>query len=362
MNKVRQMMNQKYFGKELPFNYRIYMIFFFECLFISIVSATTNTLLRKGIIGVLFQWLFILFCIVVLFLPTQKRMAIVKPLLLFVSFVYIPFLFFQTAGYEGTAGLFSLLAVFLIAIVFNGKARTILVLCNLVLLAGICALQYLYPHIVIPHAGAQAAFIDYMVALVLAVSGIAILGTYVKNTFEEEQMRIHALLRNEEYTNKKLEDLSNRDPLTNTFNRRYLSRYLESTLNTGEAVCIIMLDLDDFKQINDRWGHLFGDEVLMRFAATVQENLRENDVLARTGGEEFVVALSNMALARAKEIAGRILESVNGIVFENGAHITVSIGLVQARAGEGIDMVLNRADRFLYDAKSAGKNMVVYEE
>lgn len=350
---------RRYFGRNLPFKYRIYMIFFFECLVISILSATTNTLLNKGIFGVLFQWIFIIFCIVVLFIPLQWRMAIAKPLLVFVSFIYIPFLFFQTAGYEGTAGLFSLLATLLLTIVFNGKTRIILVISNLFLWITVCTLQYKYPRIVIIHESEQAVFFDYVVALVLTITGIAILGAFIKNTFEEEQVRIHNLLKNEERANKKLENLTNRDPLTDTYNRRFLVYYLENELKTEENLCIIMLDIDYFKQINDTWGHGFGDEVLIRFSSTVQGNLRKNDILARTGGEEFVVALNGMTLPKAEEIAERIRKSVSEITFHNGAHITVSIGLVQAQIGEEIDLVLNRADKCLYEAKTTGRDRVV---
>lgn len=359
MKKVKAFFGQRYFGKSLPFNYRIYMIFFFECLLISLVSATTNTLLNKGMFGIIFQWSFIIFCIVVLFVPIKVRMAISRPLLVFVAFIYIPFLFFQTAGYEGTAGLFSILAMFLLTIVFSGKTRIAVVLSNLVLLATVCILQYRYPQIVIPHGNAQAEFLDYMVALILAVLGIAILGAYVRNTFAEEQARIQNLLKNEERTNKELEKLTNRDPLTDTYNRRFLIRFLENELNAAECLCIIMMDIDHFKQINDTWGHGFGDEVLISFAATVQRNLRKDDILARTGGEEFVVALHDMPLPKAKEIAERIRQSVSEIAFSNGAHITVSIGLVQAEAGEEVRFILNRADKCLYGAKASGRNKVI---
>jgi diguanylate cyclase (GGDEF)-like protein len=361
LKNIKLFFSQRYFGKELPFNYRIYMIFFFECLVISFFSATTNTLLNKGAFGVAFQWIFIIFCLVVLFIPTKARMSIVKPLLVFVAFVYIPFLFFQTAGYEGTAGLFSLLATFLLTIVFSGKTRIALVISSLALLVAACAIQYMYPRIVVPHESRQAAFLDYIVALTLAVSGIGILGTYIKNVFEDEQARIHSLLKNEEHANKKLENMTNRDALTGAYNRRFLTRFLESELGDGKNLCIIMLDIDHFKKINDTWGHMFGDEVLVRFASTVQENLRKSDVLARMGGEEFVVALGEMELPKAEEVAERIRKSVGEIRFQNGAHITVSIGLVQAKAGEKMDLILSRADKCLYKAKNSGRNRVVCE-
>ena len=362
MNKISDYINRRYFSKDLPFNYRIYMIFFIECLVISILSATANTLLGKGWAGVVFQWTFIVVCIVVLFIPTKWRMAIIKPLLIFVAFVYIPFLFFQTAGYNGTAGLFSLLAIFLIAVIFSGKMRIALIISNIALWIIACTVQYMYPQIVITHGNEQANYIDYITALTVGASGIAILGIYIKNTYEDEQARISSLLKNEEHANRKLEELTNRDPLTGTYNRRFLTGFLDAELKSEENLSIMMLDIDYFKEINDTWGHGFGDETLVVFSSTIQDSLRKDDILARTGGEEFIVVLKRMELQNAKEVAERIRKSVAKITFQNDARITVSIGLVQAKPDESVDSLINRADKCLYEAKSLGRNRVVSEE
>ncbi|MDL2237397.1 GGDEF domain-containing protein [Christensenellaceae bacterium OttesenSCG-928-K19] len=189
------------------------------------------------------------------------------------------------------------------------------------------------------------------------------MGVYVKNTFEEEQRRIHGLLKSEEDTNKKLEELTNRDPLTGTYNRRFLSNFLEVKLQPEiqppKDLCVMALDIDHFKQINDTWGHGFGDEALVRFTTAIQDNLRKDDILARLGGEEFIVVLNQIEFPKAKEIAERIRKAVSEITFHNGARMTVSIGLVQAEPGEGEDDVLKRADKCLYHAKNAGRNRVV---
>lgn len=359
MQQIKAFFNRMYFGNTLPFNYRIYMIFFFECFLLSIVSATTNTLLHKGLPGIVFQWAFIAYCVVVLLLPVRWRIAVTKPTLLFVAYLYIPFLFFQTAGYHGTAALFSLLGLFLLAIVFYGRQRVLLIAANIMLWMAICVLQFRYPQLVVAHGSEQAKLIDYLVAMSLSGIGIALLGVYVRDTYQEEQRRIHGLLKSEEENNRQLEKLSNADALTGAYNRRFLTQYFAREQEARKR-SVMMLDIDHFKQVNDTWGHSFGDEVLIRFAAAVQENLRKNDVLARTGGEEFVVVLAGMELERAYEIAERIRSAIEDMLFSNDVHITVSIGLVQAHLGEGIDSLLRRADKCLYSAKRAGRNRVVY--
>lgn len=357
MKTALKFFRENYFGKQLPFDYRIYMIFFVECLFISIFSATANTLLRAGISGIIFQWGFNLLCIVMLFLPL--------PLLLFTSFIYVPFLFFQTAGYDGTAGLFALLTVFMLAVVFKGRSAVILVCLNILVWAAACTLHYHYPELVVPHDSGLAEYIDYMVALVLATAGMGILAGYLRGAFELETHHIHSLLQKLEENNKRLSELSSRDPLTGIYNRRFLIEYFQTEMEllmvSGVRYCAMMLDLDKFKGINDTYGHGFGDEVLVQFAQSVQAILRKQDVFARIGGEEFVVLLYDVDPKAAYEIAERARITVSELLFRGQIRVTVSIGLVKAKRGEDVDRLLERADACLYRAKEAGRNRVIAE-
>jgi diguanylate cyclase (GGDEF)-like protein len=124
-----------------------------------------------------------------------------------------------------------------------------------------------------------------------------------------------------------------------------------------------MLDLDHFKQINDRFGHAAGDEALRRFAATCREILRKNDVLGRMGGEEFAVILPETEVGGGSKLAERLRQRVAEIEIESGRGrfgFTVSIGIAERAPGEGtIENLLARADRALYEAKEAGRDRVV---
>lgn len=96
INRVKQIMSDNYFGKQFPLDYRIYMIFFFESYVISIISATTNTALGKGLPGQILQWTYVALCTVLLAVLQRIRLALQKPHLLFITFVYIPFLYLIT--------------------------------------------------------------------------------------------------------------------------------------------------------------------------------------------------------------------------------------------------------------------------
>lgn len=324
------------------------MIFFFEVLFISTLSATTNTLLGKGLLGVVLQWAVIALCVVVLFIPVKARMRIQNPLLLFIGFLYIPFLYFQTAGYDGTALLFSLLAIFLHAVVFKGKQRIAAILLNILVFVGCCVFQYLNPNLIVPHATELDKLVDLVVALVLSTGGIAILAVYVSNAYELERKKIATLL--------------DQDVLTGIHNRRYLidqlPREIKIAERTGRPLSVMMFDLDHFKNINDTYGHAFGDVVLKNVATAVASSIRSYDIFIRYGGEEFFVALHDTPYESAMKVADNIRGIVQALTFENSVTVTISIGLTQYRPHDTMDSMIERADQYLYQAKAEGRNRV----
>ena len=154
------------------------------------------------------------------------------------------------------------------------------------------------------------------------------------------------------------------DPLTGMFNRRGFAeacaRVIEREAVAGRPVCVMILDIDHFKSINDRFGHPAGDEVLKLFATIVVNNLRLSDLSGRIGGEEFA-ALLPCPLAEGVVAAERVRESFEaaGIVCEEGkVDTTVSIGLAGGPAGTELEVLLASADTALYQAKRGGRNRV----
>ncbi len=155
------------------------------------------------------------------------------------------------------------------------------------------------------------------------------------------------------------------DPLTGLINRRVLVKRLEKEKQQGNLFSIMMFDLDKFKRINDDYGHLTGDLVLATMAKVLTMQLRDDDIIARFGGEEFVAVLANQTPAGAFNVAERIREACEQaeIIDKDGntIKVTTSVGLTQYIKGEEIDDTLNRADEFLYKAKASGRNKVIAE-
>lgn len=162
------------------------------------------------------------------------------------------------------------------------------------------------------------------------------------------------------------------DPLTGLHNRRYgiaqLGAIAERALKTGAGFAVMVVDLDRFKSVNDRWGHGAGDAVLVEVADRLQRNLRGGDLLARIGGEEFLIALPDSSLAEARAIAERLCQAVqqNPVRLADALliHVTVSIGLAISTANSltaEIDIVsdiVDRADQALLISKAEGRNQV----
>ena len=162
-----------------------------------------------------------------------------------------------------------------------------------------------------------------------------------------------------------LERTSNLDPLTRTYNRRALDKYLK-TLCQMEGrtpqTNILLIDIDDFKQTNDTYGHLAGDRVLIFLAKLINSILREGDKVFRFGGEEFLVLLNRCNQEAAHNIARRIIEGVreNTLLYkDNQIKITLSIGSAELQRQDNLETFIDRADKALYKAKNNGKDQFV---
>jgi diguanylate cyclase (GGDEF)-like protein len=166
---------------------------------------------------------------------------------------------------------------------------------------------------------------------------------------------------------RQLRELAIRDGLTGLYNRRYFAEVIDRAFDEARRydrpLACMMVDLDNFKQVNDRCGHQSGDEVLMFVAGRIRDELRSSDVAARYGGDEFVVLLPQTDLEQARLLASRVRDAINFAVIDRaaGCDVTLSVG-VAATTDSAVncpDDLVRFADRALYAAKERGKNQVV---
>lgn len=213
--------------------------------------------------------------------------------------------------------------------------------------------------------------VDYTLAWQIAVGGLfllLLLGTRyyyaitqrkalaVKNIALE---RLHVAL---EKKNTLLAELATRDHLTGLFNRNYLSEQIDDCIKLKSRYqipcCMLLIDIDDFKQVNDKYGHQVGDQILIAISNSMKECARETDTNARWGGEEFVILCPSTALNDALNLANRFQEIILNVDFEQVKNITCSIGVAELGQNESEAQWFSNADKAMYQAKENGKNQI----
>jgi diguanylate cyclase (GGDEF)-like protein len=196
---------------------------------------------------------------------------------------------------------------------------------------------------------------------VLPIAGIALQSLIQKRSDVFTQGLMDKLLKERNTLN----DLSMLDPLTGLYNRRGLQNRLNTILSldsTGHYV--LLLDIDHFKAYNDHYGHMMGDQALIQVSAAIRNAVRSRDIVARFGGEEFMVLLTNSSAEHALQAAERIRQRVYDLKIPHmfnesvATNVTISIGMTPL-VGADIDSALKRADNALYEAKNMGRNIIL---
>lgn len=204
--------------------------------------------------------------------------------------------------------------------------------------------------------------IAYALMVLIVLSGCIALNLRIQRIRAKLQQQREALAQALEVNR----ELATRDELTGLINRRAMLDLMalehSRSLRSGRPLLLAQLDIDHFKPINDQHGHATGDRALQAFAGTVRASVRDTDVLARWGGEEFVLMLTDTSADHARELLERIRQAVQALEIAHSAgslQLTVSIGLAQHLPGDTVEHTLERADQALYHAKALGRNRVV---
>ncbi len=200
------------------------------------------------------------------------------------------------------------------------------------------------------------------ITFLLALLGYCILGR------EFALMRLRLTLTNQQLQQAlcKIEELVITDELTNLYNRRHLIEMLKKQRavanREGTSFVLAFIDLDNFKLVNDKFGHGTGDKVLKQFSELLQESVREVDLVCRYSGEEFVLLLNGVGIDTAAIVVERIRSAVEHMRFsERSLVVTISVGLAEYQAPELARETLERADKLLYKAKQEGRNRIVQQ-
>lgn len=169
--------------------------------------------------------------------------------------------------------------------------------------------------------------------------------------------QIYSLIRVKEHNNDKLEEIANKDYLTGANTRRYGISIIEQLIIEKRRFSVGILDIDDFKNINDKCGHVFGDYILKNIVSELQHNLSEEKIIIRFGGEEFLIAFINKDKNKAKIELDIVREKISKIKFNEGLVVNFSCGICDYTGGN-LEVTIEKIDKLLYAAKRNGKNRI----
>jgi len=261
------------------------------------------------------------------------------------------FYLIYTGGVENTGPLW-IFVVAPVSVFIHGLKRGLI---EIALFVVIISTIMFVPTNMIAHASYSIEFKLRLLSSFLTVTFLSALYEYSREQSYKHTLRL----------SKKYQQLAHLDPLTKLSNRRdalyILQREQARMLRNKEPLSIILCDVDHFKKINDKYGHNAGDAVLVDLGKIFTLNIREQDCIARWGGEEFIFILPQTLAENANQLAEKIQETLQTHLVnyeDDKIKITISMGIVEFNEDQSIDEVINNADKFLYQAKNAGRNQI----
>ena len=353
----------KYFGEHLSLKIRFFNIAIIGGAISSIPSTIPFVVSGAGFPGILTSAATILFFVVVLIISqlSKKFDAAIFVTVYGLNFLLFPALYFTTGGIHSGAPLYFMIGIILTVLMMNSKKMIITVILEIISFSCVFYVGYKRPEMVATLTNA-ASHRDIALDFIIVSLFIAVLVKVLSVYYQREQSHANELLL-------KLEDLSIKDPLTSVFNRRFLLRYLESgisrNLENNTPVSIIMFDIDNFKGLNDKHGHIVGDEVLRNICCIMVENCRHYDIVARYGGEEFMLVLpgagEETAFKRAEQIRKRVEKATLSESIKDSVTISGGVACFE-KTMTSTEEFISVADKYLYSAKKNGRNRVFWSK
>ncbi len=203
-------------------------------------------------------------------------------------------------------------------------------------------------------------FLGGLIILALILARYMIISGY-NNRLKQKNKLLSELQSQLEQSNAELQAISQQDALTQLYNRHYINQLVDNkriNYQCDAPLCLIFLDLDHFKNINDEYGHSIGDEVLKEFGGILKEVCSDGELVARWGGEEFVILKKNAEIQTAEALCKNIQLRMSNQIFSHRGKLTCSFGVAQIRPNESLMACFERADHLLYQAKHEGRDRI----
>jgi diguanylate cyclase (GGDEF)-like protein len=262
----------------------------------------------------------------------------------------------------GNHYLFVVFAILPLVTIYNRSKRWMIFFSSSNILFLLLILNHIPPNSLTQYIPNHIVTIIYYFSLGLSLTLMIVLFMLYTLLIERYEKDLLEKSNNLQSLYEEVSRLAREDSLTGAFNRRKMDELIQAETIRSERYktmfSMIIFDLDDFKEVNDQFGHDVGDGVLKQLIDVVRADLRSVDAVGRWGGEEFVILLPGNKIDQAVFVAQRVLTKIEETEFSGGIHITASFGVAQRMAGESFENFYRRLDQALYKAKSNGKNQV----
>lgn len=266
----------------------------------------------------------------------------------------LPLAFFEIGAMNLIHISYAFLLTVIIGFLTTGRMRLVLLISHILINGSLFMLTSFYPEVfpanIQQSINESYVFLDVLVQLMIAL----FMSGYLTMRFSNVWRRAHEEIN---IKNTQLEWLANHDELTKVYNRRFLVKYVSNIKGTSDCRLII-IDIDNFKNINDVYGHSKGDEVLVYLASKLQSETGNNGIVARFGGDEFVIFMYDIDAEKQNRLYQKISDILSHLHISGVGDITVSGGSVTFNSDEDFSQKLNDADKLLYWAKKHGKNQI----
>ncbi len=348
---------KNYFGSDIPVETRLSNMLFVGGSLVCLVCVV-----GAMIVGMPIQAVFICLSLaayigLMFFITTKvgRQELITQITLLVINLLFFPAIFLTAGGVYGGIISYFIFAIIFSLLMFRGLACFVVVTSEVVFYSFVIYATYRWPQIMISADNRSYTYFLSSTTVVIVSLTTGLLVRLLTTQYRKEKHKIDNAV-------KELEDLSTKDPLTGVYNRRYMLDFLQTNINRaynyGAQLSVVIFDIDKFKSLNDDFGHLVGDEILLNLCSLVSTQIRNSDILSRYGGEEFVAVFPNtsaeVAYKRAEEIRRKV-EKAN-LSDSVDRPITISGGVAEYIKGMSVEEIIDAADKNLYVAKNTGRN------
>jgi len=388
--------------KDASLKYRVLNTVFLVGIFMSFSCSIMNYFLGMGIAvslisftcGVITIGLYIAF-------KTSKNYNLVSMIVaVMLSFVFFPTMWLVTGGTYGSIPYYIIINAGIIALLLSGLKRKIIFSLYALIVGILMVIEYQRPDLIIKYDSMLTRYIDFAFGLFVCLFSVVLLiGVLIDGytdelrksnqyfeTLEKQNREIEAKNRMLEKSNaelikakeeaeklnrllyeekQKLHLLSITDDVTGIYNKRFILSCLKEEIEQSQKVrkklTVALIDIDNFKAINDTYGHLYGDYVIERISRRITSNLRQNDIIGRFEGDEFLIILPGTSMEEGYAVMERIRKKVLELKWENDILVTISGGVREVDNDESTNL-LKKLDKLLYSAKHKSKNLIECKE